>query len=474
MAFTLRLVKGNPLTWAEFDNNLTEIEAKWLEIVTISNNALAAANFVGQWNSLTGPLSPPAATFWSGKYWLLLNYVFNVAAAEPGVSSAWAELVVGNVLGPVSATVSEIPSFQTADGKTLRGGSGLLVPAQGFLSGVAALNQGALDGQRNIVLNGSFEHAQRGTSFNITTANTNFFTLDRWGALQQTTAAVTVSRVDSSRASGRFAARVQRNAGSAGVGNISFTQAIERSSCHKFRGRTVTLSFVARRGANYSAASGNLVVRLRGNASSVESATATAHTGSGSWSVANVLSSGDAALTTTATQFTFTTTVPANIQQLAVLFAYTPTGTAGADDWFEVEDVRLEQGEFTPYAVQDPFYDWLNCLRHYYRRQSLAANDILADTGHHISTTQARVITPFPVPMRVPPTALEQSGAAGDYRTISSGVTAVGCSAVPTFVVASRFNAMSLFTVASGLTLDRWAYGASSNANAFLGWSADL
>lgn len=55
-----------------------------------SATAEAAANYVGRWADLSGPLNIPASTYHNGNFWILLNYVANVAVQEPGVSPSWA------------------------------------------------------------------------------------------------------------------------------------------------------------------------------------------------------------------------------------------------------------------------------------------------------------------------------------------------------------------------------------------------
>ena len=50
----------------------------------------AAANYKGQWSSLSGALNTPASVWHNGAYWGLLSNLANVATAQPGVSSAWA------------------------------------------------------------------------------------------------------------------------------------------------------------------------------------------------------------------------------------------------------------------------------------------------------------------------------------------------------------------------------------------------
>ena len=127
MSFTLRLVKGSALTWAEFDNNLSEIEAKWLEALDASALAQAAANFQGNWTALTGPLAVPASVRHNGEYWMLLNDLANVATSQPGVSADWS--VIGNLrksgdtmTGPLAqaAGTAALPSY-TFSGDTNTG-----------------------------------------------------------------------------------------------------------------------------------------------------------------------------------------------------------------------------------------------------------------------------------------------------------------------------------------------------------------
>jgi hypothetical protein len=76
--------------------------------------------------------------------------------------------------------------------------------------------------------------------------------------------------------------------------------------------------------------------------------------------------------------------------------------------------------------------------------------------------------------MRTSPTALEQSGTAGDYSLVTSGTTVTVCSTVPTIDTANQFQGISIFTVASGLTAGQACLGRPVNTSAFLGWSAEL
>lgn len=112
------------------------------------------------------------------------------------------------------------------------------------------------------------------------------------------------------------------------------------------------------------------------------------------------------------------------------------------------------------------------CQRYYYREHPGSVTAFNA-TLSAVSTTSAYVTSHFPVPMRVAPTALEQSGNAADYGILnSSGSTA--CSGVPTLTGASRFAAYGVFAVSSGLIAGQTATPRANSSAAYLGWSAEL
>ena len=79
----------------------------------------------------------------------------------------------------------------------------------------------------------------------------------------------------------------------------------------------------------------------------------------------------------------------------------------------------------------------------------------------------------FPTPMRIAPTALEQSGTAADYGYYNNG-GAVNCTSVPTFYTSMTVNVgTTLFTATGGYVLNGVAQ-AVLNTNGYLGFSAEL
>jgi hypothetical protein len=113
------------------------------------------------------------------------------------------------------------------------------------------------------------------------------------------------------------------------------------------------------------------------------------------------------------------------------------------------------------------------CQRYYYRNFPFVALKTFGN-GFCNSTTTVRGTINFPVKMRIAPTALEQSGTAGDYAVFTSGSTTTVCSSVPLFVSTIQERADVLFTVASGLTAGTGAFLRTETTAAYLGWSAEL
>ena len=63
------------------------------DAVSAASVAVAAANFKGNWTDKTGAMNMPASVAHRGSMWVLTVNLPNVAAAEPGVHSAWAPFV---------------------------------------------------------------------------------------------------------------------------------------------------------------------------------------------------------------------------------------------------------------------------------------------------------------------------------------------------------------------------------------------
>ena len=145
---------------------------------------------------------------------------------------------------------------------------------------------------------------------------------------------------------------------------------------------------------------------------------------------------------------------------------------SATSNYWQITGVQLEAGASeSPFDFKSLSQELTECQRYYYRTQAGLDHRM---PGYARSTTLASVYTPFPVTMRAQPSALEQTGTAGNYGVVYAA-TGAACSAVPTFLSASTDSASSTFTVASGLTAGHGIMGYTVNTTAgFLGWSAEL
>jgi hypothetical protein len=218
----------------------------------------------------------------------------------------------------------------------------------------------------NPVLNSAMQVWQRGTSIAVA-ASSNPYTCDRWKMSLAGGASYTVSRQATGDTTNlpfiQYAARVQRDSGQTGVNANYFIQGIETINSVPYAGKTVTFSFYARKGANFSATS-DVLTYLVAYGTGTDQDPAGAYTGQ-----ANAINT-TATLTTTWQRFTATAAIPSTATEIKTFFTYTPTGTAGANDYYEVTGVQLEIG-----SVATPFKTYAGtiqgelaaCQRYFYR-----------------------------------------------------------------------------------------------------------
>ena len=111
--------------------------------------------------------------------------------------------------------------------------------------------------------------------------------------------------------------------------------------------------------------------------------------------------------------------------------------------------------------------------RRYYFKQTASTNDLMLATGNVDGATFIQLFVPFHIEMRSSPTALEQSGTAGDYAIrVTTNKTASG---VPTFNSATPHGAyLSIPSASHGLSNGLFCFLRALDADAFLAFSADL
>ena len=320
---------------------------------------------------------------------------------------------------------------------------------------------------KNAVINGGMDIWQRGTSIAIA-SNSVGYSADRMYITAQLNSASTVSRQATADTTNlpniQYCARVQRNAGQTGTGN-AISQSMETINSIPFAGKQVTLSFYARAGANYSPTANALSVVLY-------SGTGTEQNINGGFTGQATPIATSATLTTTWQRFSFTGTIATTATELAFYFSANSTGTAGANDYFEITGVQLELGSTATTfsrAGGSIGVELALCQRYYYQigGTTFALQDF--GNGHYYSLGAAYILTTFPVPMRVAPTTACLNPTSFSVYSAGTG------RAVTTFTISSSspFNATALFATAAA-TAGNGCWLEATNANATLTYSAEL
>jgi hypothetical protein len=335
-------------------------------------------------------------------------------------------------------------------------------------------NSGFGQAGKNKIINGDFRINQRSFTSTTTSATYGF---DRWrctlsgGTVTYSAQTFTAGAAPVAGYEAINYARLVTTSQSASSDRAVLNQLIE--DVRTLSSSTVTVSFWAQAGSGTPKV--NVVLNQNfgtGGSSSVNAPTPTAQTITTAWArysftIANPSVSGK----------TITADSRLNVQIYVSDGGDQATGVGAQNNTFNIWGVQLEYGsKATPFQLAgggSPQAELAMCQRYYYRLTSDSTGDRLGWGGCN-GTTDASVLTQFPVQMRISPTALEQSGTAGDYSVAETGGSVVTCSAVPTFQSSTVASASSILTVTAGLIGTRVAFARATNATAYLGWSAEL
>jgi hypothetical protein len=315
----------------------------------------------------------------------------------------------------------------------------------------------------NVIINGAFDIWQRGTSFN----GDNFpYTADRWRAVSN--AAATYSRQAAGLTEFQFSIRGQRNSGSTSITGLVLNNTFESVNSIPLAGKTMTLSFFARRGANMSANLSAFVLTGTGTDQ-------TPYAGFTGQATASVVSY---ALGTTWTRYTQTFTLTSGLTQISVGFGYTPTGTAGANDWYEITGVQLEAGTVaTPFRRNAPNIqaELAACQRYYYRTSSDGTPFAVFAVGAASSGTNVYSLIRYPVKMRIPvPLSNVESNSLATCRLGNPHIAASSISLDPNV---NTTEVSGLIVSSSGASYsigDLVTVLGNGTSAAFIGFSAEL
>jgi hypothetical protein len=325
---------------------------------------------------------------------------------------------------------------------------------------------------KNGVLNSAMNVWQRGTTF--TDPASAYYTADRWQTVRYGAAAGgTYSRQATGDTTNlpfiQYCMRLQRTVSNTSTAELQLSQSFETINSIQYAGKTVSLSFYARKGANYSATSDALTVNLASGTGTDQNLLTVGLTGQ-----TNVINS-TATLTTTWQRFTFSGTVGATATQVALYFKYTPTGTAGANDYFEMTGVQLEiASSASAYSPNTSTYqaELAACQRYFVNFiPSTADYGTVIAMFQATSTTAAKGGVQFPVPMRTSASLVFST--AGNFTLANSAYTAIGVSSI-SYAIANSTSCRIDMSVASGLVAGNATALSGNNANLLAQASAEL
>ena len=138
--------------------------------------------------------------------------------------------------------------------------------------------------------------------------------------------------------------------------------------------------------------------------------------------------------------------------------------------------VQVEYGsKATPFqTATGTIQGELAACQRYYFRYTPDSNVRAMGQGTAISTTLALINVPYPVPMRITPTALEQSGTAANYVTMNAAAGQNALTVVPAFDAITTNRLGIILTTSAGLVAGNSTYLFSASTSGYLGWSAEL
>ena len=363
-------------------------------------------------------------------------------------------------------TKGDLLTYSTQDTRLPVGSDGQTLVANS--AATTGLQWASTPSASNPVLNSAMQVWQRGTSIALaaSTTYTSGYTADRWQTQTNANQACTISRQATGDTTNlpsiQYNLRYQRNSGQTGTSLLTIMQNFESINSVPFAGKTVTFSFYARAGANYSPTSSALPVVLW-------TGTGTDQNVFGALTGQAATISQTATLTTTWQRFQYSATLPTNTSQISVGFQMTPTGTAGAADYFEITGVQLDIGSvalpFRTYAgtIQS---ELAACQRYF----NLIASGVQQTAGPCYGYSSARTDGTFTYPaMRTSPTLTITTGT-GYYTNGGAGGGSF-----------STFTALYTTTQNtnwySGTTSTTIGYGGflyTNNASASIALSAEL
>lgn len=307
----------------------------------------------------------------------------------------------------------------------------------------------------NLLDNGAFNIAQRGTTTVTAITTAAKYLHDRWAGTAGTSTSSQIANVTGTPTlptGFTNAAQITRTAAQTGVVNVCLVQEVPTSDITLLKGQPITLSFYMAAGANLSSAAGAVVAQVTTGTGSDE--------GLATWltgltGAASAIPTANATVTPTSAyqRFAVTGTIPATATEAVVNFCFTPTGTAGTTDGFSITGVQLERGTVaSQFEIRPLGVELTKVQRYFYQITEGAAIGAVANC-HNSSVTVAICALQFPTTMRTVPTMVYATGFATE--TTAAGGTLGNCSALATstLVASTAANAQMVLISCTATTV---------------------
>lgn len=290
-------------------------------------------------------------------------------------------------------------------------------------------NEGSTFGFRNKIINGNFDVWQRGTSFS--TGNGYGYTADRWHAGSNTGAYSLVRNSSDAPNGSRYYMTVTAT-GASGPYDCSISQPFETHEFEKMKGKTYTLSFLAR-----SSTTSSISLYLQTNTSE----------GKVYYYEGTAVTAANINLTSSWTKYTYTFTMPAKSSPNAGLCLNFQTAMT-QNKTYDIAQIQLEEGTVATNFENRPYGTELALCQRYYQHIGKTNNTSYQHyaVGLVVNSTTAWFVLPYLVSMRAAPSFTFNSPS----NTFANGTT---CTAV-NVDISTTMNMAYYIYVASGLSVN--------------------
>jgi len=315
---------------------------------------------------------------------------------------------------------------------------------------------------------------QRATTGSSVTTTITYGGPDRWAYWSGTSTTMTVSQDTTAadlRPGYKAAFKMARTSGQTGVVQMCMMQEIESVNSYMFQGQTAEVDFDAVTGANFSPASGNMVVYFisgTGTDQGVSTAAFNLNAGGGGSSLWTgqvntgvTVSLGGGA--STSGRYSVVAPIPSTATELAIALCYTPVGTAGTNDYVALGNIQATRNSALTtvagaagaalnandaraksFSRRSQALESVLQYRYYYQLTETAAITPVAPCSA-VDTTHTNCLVQFPVAMRAAPTLTYANGFASPTSTTQATLgacTTLASAATVTSTVANPLNVL--------------------------------